>query len=372
MRTLRRSDHRRAEPTAPPGSWARAWPPASLSLFLAILAFCAAGCVWKVPPDEELLPEPRAERPLGGVSAHNLALLNALAGAVEDGDDTLAQGLLVRLRTRSLSTHEEGLADAFERVLRGRALSGQLSLTLVSEPAAQPGRYRLFLTAENEGVEDVVLNLPPADLTRLCVGVVREGNERSEYDNRVVDLFAGLVLAAGAREELELFEYDLGAGPFLAVRERWQLRTRSGEIRAGDEAYPAANLQVAPCERVCLGSEAPADPAGPEELARLCEGEEPLAGPELLEVAVRVRPEDRDSALRTVAPYVERWAATEPDRVRIAAPALRWLSTNTTLGGEAQAWNRYLRARLRPRVERPVLELPGHAGATPDKETRHP
>jgi surfactin synthase thioesterase subunit len=66
-------------------------------------------------------------------------------------------------------------------------------------------------------------------------------------------------------------------------------------------------------------------------------------------------------ALRGVAPYIEQWALTDPERVQQVAPALRWLTHNTRLGGEAQAWNQYLQARLRPAAERPVLDLPGRA-----------
>jgi hypothetical protein len=78
----------------------------------------------------------------------------------------------------------------------------------------------------------------------------------------------------------------------------------------------------------------------------------------VLEHAVRVLPEHRDSAIRGVAPYIERWARTDPERVQSAVPALRWLTHNTQLGGEALAWNQYLKARLKSVEKRAVLDLP--------------
>ncbi len=343
------------------------WSRARTGLVCGLLS--GSACVWEVELDSEFRSEStRIERSqpkaLSGVSSLLQPLFGALSGAVEDGDEALAETILTRLRACSLTTAEESLANAFERVLTGRRLVAQLELSLSSEPLTDD-KYRLVLAVENTAHEVLTLRLPPADLTRFRLGVNAEGNERSEYDNRVVRVLSGLELEAGARREFDLLEYGLAVGELLAVRERWQLRARSGEILFRGEAYPAASVPVAPCERVRLREDGAQKPVEPEELARLLDTEDTLETAVLLEHAVRVRPEDRDLALKNVAPYIQRWLHTEPDRIQAAAPALRWLSHNTRLGGEAQAWNRYLQERLRPKYERPVLDLPNKPQVNP-------
>jgi len=338
-----------------------------------MLGLCTAlgACVWELPqraaPDEAPAASNTATevRQMGGVSPQNRPLFASLAAAVEDGDEGLAEGILLRLRSRSLTNHEESLATAFERVLTGRKLVSQVVFSLRSEPLDQEERFRLVLCVENLGKVSLLLDLPPADLARFRLGVAEDGNEGSEYDNRMIDNLSGLHLEPESRREFELLEYGLPVGEFLAVRERWQLRPRSGEVYFAGEAYPAANVKVAPCERVRLRDESGQEPVRPEDLAALLQDPDELEASVLLEHAVRVPAGDREVALASVAPYVERWAYSEPERIEAVAPTLRWLSQNTRLGGEAQAWDRYLQDRLRPKTERPVLELPAQGPSTP-------
>jgi len=335
------------------------------------LAAALGACVWELPgkstPGEASAATNTATQlgPTDGVSPRNRPLFASLAAAVEDGDEALAEGILLRLRSRVLSTHEESLAAAFERVVTGRKLVSQVVLALRSEPLDQEERFRLVLRVENLGKVSLLLDLPPADLARFRLGVAADGNEGSEYDNRMIDSLTGLHLEPGARREFELLAYELPIGDFLAVRERWQLHPRSGEVYFAGEAYPAANMKVTPCERVRLREGKRLEPVRPEQLAALLQGAGELEAAVLLEHAVRVPLADREVALASVAAFVERWAYSEPERVEAVAPALRWLSQNTRLGGEAQAWDRYLQDRLLPKTERPVLELPARALSTP-------
>jgi hypothetical protein len=323
------------------------------SRFLLLVAFAGAACVGDM---ERKGPAERA--PATGVAPAHRSIFAALAGAIEDGDQGMGQALLVRLRLFALSADEERFAKGFEQVLVGRDLVSRLELGLSSEPRGESGRYRLVLTIENLGREELRLHLPPADLSRFRLAVDPEGTERSEYDTRVLRVLSDLELAPRARRELDLFDYTLPIGRFLAVRERWQLYARSGEIYRNDQCFPAANIQIAPCERMRLCELSAEKPVSPEELARLFGAESALETAVLLEHAVRVLPEHTDSAIRGVAPHVERWARTDPERIQSAAPALRWLTHNTQLGGEALAWNQYLKARLKAVEKRAVLDLP--------------
>ena len=338
-----------------------------------VLAFLplalAAGCVWdaRLPGQQGESTQSQGAVKAQGVSPLQRPLFTALAGAVEDDDTSLARALLNRLQARPLSEHEESLVDAFRRVIRGREIVAQLELALYSVPldsqgnvteGEESGKYRLKLLVESKSDESLLLHLPPADLTRLRLGVTEAGHELSDYDNRVIEALSGLTVDPGARLELDLIDYELPLGKLLAVRQRWQMRARSGEVYATGEAYPAARLRIAPTETIRLREEDAQNPVEPTELAQLFGSEGELEKEVLLEHAVRVPASERDRALRGVAPLIESWALTDPTRIEQATPALRWLSQNTTLGGEGQAWRDYLRGRLEVRRERPVLELP--------------
>lgn len=308
---------------------------------------------------------PPERPPADGVAPAHRPLFEALGGAIEDGDQDLGHALLLRLRLFRLSAQEKQLAEGFEQVLVGRDLISRLRLGLSSEPLGESGHYRLVLVVENLGREQLRLHLPPADLTRFRLAVNHEGTERSEYDNRVTRVLSGLELAPGARRELDLVDYTLPIGRYLAVRERWQLLARSGEIYRNGRSFPAANIGIAPCERMRLCDQSAERPVSPEELARVFGAEGALETAVVLEHAVRVLPEHTDKAIRGVAPYIERWARTDPERVQSATPALRWLTHNTQLGGEALGWHRYLKARLKPVEKRAVLDIPPVTPSSP-------
>lgn len=334
-----------------------------VALLALALAACLAGGEGRTPapPDE---PAPAL------TSAANEAAFRALAAALRAGQDAQAGAVIQRLRQGPLSAPERGLVESAEKVLAGRALVRGLALALRSEPLEDaPGRFRLVLEARSSAAEPLHLALPPADLKRLRASIDVRGVEGLEFESKASHALADLVVPPGVTARTEVLTYELALGRALAVRERWRLEPRAGEIECAGVRYPAQDVRVEGCERERLSPLVAAGPAEAGALAARLEAEAE-AVPEaetraLLELALRTPPEAREAALAQLAPVVERLARTHPERVAAAEPALRWWTQNRDLGPDAAAWARYLTVRARGAPAEPgagdALDLPDRA-----------
>ncbi|HEX6884088.1 MAG TPA: hypothetical protein VF530_11975 [Planctomycetota bacterium] len=281
-------------------------------------------------------------------SEANEAAFRALAAALRAGQDAQAGALIQRLRQGTLGAAELGLLDSAERVLAGRALVRGLALALRSEPLAEePGRFRLVLEASSSASEPLRLRLPPADLKRLRTSIDVRGVEGLEFESKASHALADLVVPPGVTTRAEVLTYELALGRALAVRERWRLEPRAGEIECAGLRYPAQGVRVEGCERERLSPLVASGPAEAGALAAQLEGQAEPAVRGLLELALRTPPEAREAALAELAPVVARLARTQPERVAAAEPALRWWTQNRDLGPDAAAWARYLAVRAR-------------------------
>jgi hypothetical protein len=288
------------------------------------------------PPRHELLPADSAVLPA----------VKALSAALASGNDALARGLVASLRKRTLLPEEKALLDSAEKVLTGRELVHTLELTLASEPVAgAEGRFVLVLRARTQHTSALHLRLPPADLKRLRANVNALGAEGLDYESKVTPVLRDLVLEPSLENRVELLTYELPLGRSLGVRERWRLETRSGEIEADGVRYPAANVKVNGCERERLSPLCAAEPVAPDALATRLASPQPPSMRELLELALRTPPEEREAGLAALAPIVAELARSAPERIARAEPALRWWTQNRELGNDAAAWARYLEAR---------------------------
>jgi len=330
------------------------------------LARLLARAGWFVPGWFVLLAgcrAPEAERtaavPPAAVARGDFAGLQAALAA---GDDPRAAQLVNELARRELARDEAAQVEAARSVLRGRELVASLGLELASEEvSARPGLFELVLRVENRSSAALTLALPPADLKRHRATIDVRGAEGLEFDSLQCTVLSELALGPGARERRVLLTYELPLGRALAVRERWALAPRSGEVRADGRRYPAAGVVVAGCarERVSplLGEE-----LAPSALAAALQAEPAPDTRLLLETALRIAPTAREAALGALSEPVAALARSAPERVRAAEPALRWLTGNRDLGGDAAAWARYLAVRAQVGAEtggeRPRLDLP--------------
>ena len=304
--------------------------------------------------------------PLAGTSASVYPALRALEGAVDDGDEALARRILATLRARPLGERERDLVQAFERVLTGRELCAQLEFELrcilpelsgadeggSEESAALPVEARVVLEIRNTGPASLVLFLPPADLEHLRLGVNARGMESREFSNELLDVFQGVRIEPDARREIPLGRFALARGRALAVRDRWQLSLRAGEILSDGRAYPASRLPSRRCETVTLHPAVAAEgESSPAELVRLLTDPEVSSG-HCLVAGLRLPTEARDAALSELSPRVQSMALEDPERLRRVAPLLRWLSRAQEPGTDPGGWAAWFRGWEARRAER--------------------
>jgi len=311
-----------------------------LALACLTLAACLGGGEGRTTVPEAAPPALASEASEAG--------FRALASALRAGQDAQAGALIQRLRQGPLTEAERGLLESAERVLAGRGLVRGLTLVLRSEALAdEPGRFRLVLEASSAAAEPLRLRLPPADLKRLRTSIDVRGVEGLEFESKASHALADLVVPPGVTARTEVLIYELALGRALAVRERWRLEPRAGEIECAGLSYPAQEVRVEGCERERLSPLLATGPAEAGALAARLEGEAEPSVRALLELALRTPPEAREAALAELAPVVERLARTNPARVAAAEPALRWWTQNRELGPDAGAWARYLAVRAR-------------------------
>ena len=318
-----------------------------LALGQALSGACRAARPARVGAQPLQQPPPGTALPDAAVAAANDAAFQALRAALAAGEDERATRCVAALRARPLGARELELVNGAEKVLAGRALVRGLELALESEPdPSEDGRFRLVLVARSEAPGDLTLRLPPCDLKRLRATIDGNGVESLDYESRASSALRALALPPATEKRVELCTYELPIGRALAVRERWRLEPRSGEIESAGERYPAAAVRVAICERERLSPLVVPEPVASDALAQRLAADEPPRLRELLELALRTPRAEREAALAALEPVVARLAHATPQRVQICEPALRWLTQNRDLGPDASAWARYLAARV--------------------------
>ncbi len=291
--------------------------------------------------------------------------LDALRIAVESRDDPLARRILARVMSRNPSGRALELALGFARVLDGRDVLRSLELALETRPLdGAPLAYRLVLVARHDRPEPLVLRTLPPSLERIVDGVSPDGVGSRQMTSDVADELDELRIPP-AGLEVELGTYVVPLFGKLAVRDRWRLATRSGEVVVGGESYPAAAPEVADWEREYIAPMLPLAPVEPGELVRYARQDE-ISTPALMERAVRIRPERRIEALVAMEPVVRE---VSEERALQLVPALRWLARGNRPGADVDAWRRTLRRVVELGAEEdaaaeldPALDLPDVGG----------
>lgn len=280
--------------------------------------------------------------------------------ALEDGEERVARGALGRIFAAQPAGRTLELAQAFERIVDGRARCAELDLVLEAEELdAPPGCQRLYLRVRSRSALPLVLHSPGARLRQLQVSVDPDGQEHRASRREAVAFPERLTLAPGAEERFAVAELRLvGPAGLLALSSLLELEVLPGEFILEDGRHlPAQELARPELELVRLAPELPTASLPPESVASYV-----AAGgiyvPALMERVARVAPEDRAAALDALAPVVEELPLVELERL---VPGLRWLARTTTPGGDPEAWRAWLRARTARRASaepRAVLQLP--------------
>lgn len=339
----------------------RALRAGALPLFL--LGSCAGPGGSRAVPDRTLT--------MAGLAARYIASFEALRTAVEAREDVTARQVLAQIQVRI--DLEEGLeledtadarrlAQAFERILRGRELLGALELRLGGASAIRDdGTVSLALRISSEHPASMVFRPGPAILRSHYTSVTPDGRESHNVRERALGVLGDLEIGP------EVFEVELGSYPLalahgvLAARSHFDLQILAGEILEDDTGYPAMGASVGPVEWTFRAPFLPTDPVDPAELVRYV-SQPTISLPATMERAVRIPPERRLEALDLLEPAVERFTADEVERI---VPALRWLARTSAPGGDPLAWKEWLRRRAAQRTgeESPSLDIPESARA---------
>lgn len=344
----------------------------------AVLAglFCSA-CASGRSPGLVAPTGPSAAARLGAVSGEAvperyLPTFDALDRALADGADREARWIHDRLEARLSLEEEAGLEgagealailEAYGQVLGGRERLAEIELGLRGRLDRERGVLQVLLQARSSWETPLTLVPGPSTLSHRDLELSPDGRESWQVRTTQVTPPSSLLLAPG--QELEVLLVELPArhpAGAIAVRRTLVLELRAGEVREGDEAFPAVKPRVRELDWRGIAPWLPSPSVEPAELLRYVEererpGPRPLDPKELaehelerarftaslLERAVRIEPRRQVEALDLLAPYVQEAALEDVQRI---APALRWLDGRT---GEArlepERWKRYLELR---------------------------
>jgi hypothetical protein len=331
-------------------------------------------------PAADPAPPPPGPQQVAGVQPEFLPAFEDLQRAVAAGDDVVARHILRGIMARSPTGSALSLAQAFERVLAGREAVSELHISLVARTAPNAAttvpsngeqarmEARLVFVVENTSTVPIELRPGPANLrvTKTSVGRLKMvvpgepmlGGEQQSSETHPYPQIRDLRLEPGRSVENELarFFIDVPEGD-LAVRLTFDLELRSGSIVRDGRELPAMHVPVKACEATCWSTPRyPECQPTPEGLEQYVISAAPITADCALEIAVRMPPEERGRALDRLA---EREREISETHLVQLGPALRWLTQDPTLGGDAELWRAYLRARTGAKTkERPKLELP--------------
>ncbi len=296
--------------------------------------------------------------------------LEALQAAVEARDDALARAVHERLMLLGPTGAALDLARGFERILDGRAAVRGLEARLECHwlPGADPAEGHCVLRLAAFAKDGVARTLEPGPATvRLRTATVDASGGLGQGEaSSALPALARLDVPAEGRVAVDLARVPLRLAPnALAIRLSADVDLRSGTVRVDGATLPAMHVAVTPGEVVLLhGRLLALGAADPGDLVRLA-ARAGAGSRELLELALRLRREDREAALDALA------AAALPEAlVQPLAPALRWLAPGYQAGADARAWAAWLdrralrnaadRGRSEPRLPGPET---GRAGA---------
>ncbi|MBL8858273.1 MAG: hypothetical protein JNL28_07220 [Planctomycetes bacterium] len=285
--------------------------------------------------------------------------LEALQAAVANGEDREARAVLARLYATRPTGSALELAQAFERILDGRAAVAAIELKVEAEYRREQGEQGfivVWFTARTDDTRTFDVAPGPCNLRVAHASIDPTGAETRSLQTIPVQAPVRFLVTAGAPVRLPLahmpFALQKGA---LASRATIDMELRSGAVRVDEQELPAMRWHIATGEVVLLKSElAGLDLAGAGELAaHVLDGKCDAA--EALKIAVRLPSSEREDALDELARAVR--SIPGPALIGLT-PALRWLVPGENFGQDADLWRAYLRHRAGRLGAPPDLRLP--------------
>jgi len=281
----------------------------------------------------------------------------SLQEALAAHDDVLARRVLTRIQAREPQGLALERARAFERILEGREWAASLRLWLSAKRLEGSETWVVRVHARHGHASPFTLRGAPPTLRTSLLGISPGGVEQRFVQQTHVDELATWELPDGVETTLELARMDIPQGTALAVRAQFSLEFLPGDVLLEGRVRPLSQFPVARGESIRLADYLPKEPVEPAELVRYVRDEMLRLSP-LLERAVRIPLDQRATALDQLTPVALQLPSGEVEKLAVA---LRWLSGETELGGDARAWRQWLDARKQARSARPAqgeLALP--------------
>jgi len=262
----------------------------------------------------------------------------SLAAALAADDEPTAERILDRILARDPPQSERALAATYGRILRGRKLARTLDLQLEAEVSEDHQTAAVALVASHPLDQPIELRGGAGTLNQILTSVDASGLERRVSRSVGLEDVADLRIPPGKQARVALGRYEVPIGGALAVEVAWDLRLPPGTVRVDGEDLPVQTFTVHGCETRRIAAWLPAAVVEPGELARyVASGGRSM--PALVERAVRIDPQQRREALEALAPVA---LAMPRMDLAVLVPALRWLSGERNLGGDVDAWAKWL------------------------------
>lgn len=327
---------------------------APFTLLTILLVVACAGPALRPAPDQVLPADlsrlSAAERAQAEADLEPFwPAFESLEAALAARDDVLARRILTRIQARDPKRLALERAQAFERILEGREWTRSLRMWLSVERLEGSETWVVRANASHDHAAAFSLRGAPPTLRTSLLGISPNGVEQRFVQQTHVDALAKWQLAPGTQTSLEIARMEIPPGAALAVRAQFSLEFLPGDVELEGRVRPVSQFPLARGEGVRLASYLPPEPVDPSELVRYVRDEMLRMAP-LLERSVRIPLNERARALDLLTPVALEMPSVELEKLAVA---LRWLSGQTELGGDAHGWRQWLDARLRARSTPP-------------------
>lgn len=301
-----------------------------------------------------LLPQPLEPQVDARVSEDFLDSAVFVLEALDEGNDELAESILLRMSARGPDPGTAAWIHEVGRVLEGRAVLRQLDLRLVTVVEELDGTKtkRLVLRVNAGGESAVSLHMTPPILAWERDWIDASGNGGRSSDEVGLNSLERLDFAPQSLTDIPVLDLPPARGQALAMRERWSLEMHFCYLEVEGTRYPTNAPFVQPLERYLLATHLQLGPVHPGACADLL-AERPDANLQaIIERAVRVLPEHHDESLDLLTPVVLDMTLLDVQR---AVPALSWLTGEARARGEYHGSAGDLTYFLSPEEDRPLM-----------------
>ena len=246
--------------------------------------------------------------------------------ALRSGDDDLVENLLLRMRARGAEGEVLAWIENVDSILLGRKLVRELELALEirEQPVEGGGIVRMLgLRANSIDSGPVVFSISPPVLQVERSWIVPNGQSGQETDSVGIDSLTDLQFTGGEGQWQAITPLMIPRSQAAAVLETWSLEMHHCYFELDGERIPVNAPPVASCDRYLLASHFQLGWLEADAVASLLMAPDQPTTPQLVERAVRTRPEHWADALDAITRNLDDLSKT---RLAQVAPVLAWFA----------------------------------------------